>query len=122
LSKDEKQKYYDIYKKEQEEYEEAMKSYTASGSVAGTPGLETASQTEDHMSMGEDDEEEDMLNEDDDVSMAPPLAETSQPASQKAPSSSPVPELLPPSISVNSEPPEPSTEQPAPPSSNEPSQ
>lgn len=123
LTKDEKQKYYDIYKKEQEEYEEAMKSYTASGSVAGTPGLETASQTEDHMSMGEDDEEEDMLNEDDDVSMAPPLAETSsQPASQIAPSTSPVPELLPPSISLNAEPPVPSTEQPGQPANNETSQ
>ncbi|CAO3667090.1 unnamed protein product [Umbelopsis vinacea] len=96
LAKDDKQKYYDIYKKEQEEYEEAMKSYTASGSVAGTPGLETASQTEDHMSLGEE-EEEDMLNEDDvETPLAPPPTEATT-------TGSPVPESSLPSITVNSE-------------------
>jgi hypothetical protein len=101
LAKDEKQKYYDIYKKEQEEYEEAMKSYTASGSVTGTPGLETASQTEDHLSMGEEDEE-DMLNEDDvETPLAPPSTDTA--AAVVNPSRSPAPESSLPSISLNSE-------------------
>jgi len=85
LAKEDKQKYYDIYKKEQEEYEEAMKSYAASGSVAGTPGLETASQTEDHMSMGEEDEE-DMLNEDDmETPLAPPPTAASSLLSSETP-------------------------------------
>jgi len=102
LAKDEKQKYYDIYKKEQEEYEEAMKSYTASGSVAGTPGLETASQTEEHLSMGEDDEE-DMLNEDDiETPLAPPPTEATTGANT-VPAGSPVPETSLPSITLNSE-------------------
>ncbi|KAI9279493.1 hypothetical protein BC943DRAFT_166856 [Umbelopsis sp. AD052] len=101
LAKDDKQKYYDIYKKEQEEYEEAMKSYTASASVTGTPGLETASQTEDHMSMGEDDEE-DMLNEDDvETPVVPTAVDTT--VADTNPARSPAPESSLPSISLNSE-------------------
>ncbi|KAI8326984.1 high mobility group box domain-containing protein, partial [Blakeslea trispora] len=37
LTKDEKKKYYDMYKRELEEYEEAMKTYTLNGGVAPAP-------------------------------------------------------------------------------------
>ncbi|KAI8142731.1 hypothetical protein BJV82DRAFT_614071 [Fennellomyces sp. T-0311] len=37
LTKEEKQKYYDMYRKEMEEYEEAMKSYVAGGSTTTVP-------------------------------------------------------------------------------------
>ncbi|EIE91910.1 hypothetical protein RO3G_16621 [Rhizopus delemar RA 99-880] len=70
LTKEEKQKYYDIYKKEMEEYESAMKSYTAAGGgIEGAAAVE-ASKSKQEMIKPEDieydDEDEvDMLQEDD---------------------------------------------------------
>lgn len=64
LTKEQKQKYYDIYKREQEEYETAMKSYTAAGGgLEGAAAVEAASKLKHEV---EDDEEEiDMLQDDD---------------------------------------------------------
>ncbi|CAO3626630.1 unnamed protein product [Mucor fragilis] len=42
LPKDEKKKYYDMYNREVEEYEEAMKTYTSNGSTAIPGGLASA--------------------------------------------------------------------------------
>lgn len=75
LTKDQKQKYYDLYKKEQEEYETAMKSYTAAGGgVEGAAAVEAAAhkrheeELEDSNSQLQmDDEEIDMLQDDDDI-------------------------------------------------------
>ncbi|CAO0795333.1 unnamed protein product [Mucor circinelloides] len=39
LTKDEKKKYYDMYKRELDEYEEAMKTYTSNGAAATAGGL-----------------------------------------------------------------------------------
>lgn len=77
LTKDQKQKYYDIYKKEQDEYEVAMKSYTAAGGgIEGAAAVEAAANKikeeggddDDHDDkLDIDDEEEiDMLQDDDD--------------------------------------------------------
>lgn len=70
LSKEGKQKYYDIYKKEQEEYEEAMKSYTAAGGgVEGAAAVEAANKVKQEGKLGEefdeDEEEIDMLQDED---------------------------------------------------------
>ncbi|ORZ00499.1 hypothetical protein BCR43DRAFT_560981 [Syncephalastrum racemosum] len=102
LSKEEKQKYYDMYRKEMNEYEEAMKSYTASSSAAPTPGTPTsaavaasaeeveavnddASKVDaeeiDMLQDEDDDEEEDMeIKHDEDL----PISET--PSAQPSPS------------------------------------
>ncbi|KAK4517514.1 uncharacterized protein ATC70_000853 [Mucor velutinosus] len=77
LTKDQKQKYYDIYKKEQDEYEVAMKSYTAAGGgIEGAAAVEAAAnkikeeggEDGDHDDkLDIDDEEEiDMLQDEDD--------------------------------------------------------
>ncbi|GAN03252.1 conserved hypothetical protein [Mucor ambiguus] len=74
LTKDQKQKYYDIYKKEQDEYEVAMKSYTAAGGgIEGAAAVEAAANKikeeggEDDDKLDIDDEEEiDMLQDEDD--------------------------------------------------------
>ncbi|GAA5799171.1 hypothetical protein HPULCUR_004581 [Helicostylum pulchrum] len=68
LPKEEKQKYYDIYKKEQEEYESAMKSYTAAGGgLEGAAAVEAANKVKQEGKLDESDEEEiDMLQDDDD--------------------------------------------------------
>jgi hypothetical protein len=71
LTKEEKQKYYDIYKKEMEEYESAMKSYTAAGGgIEGAAAVEASKSKQEEMIKPEDieydDEDEvDMLQEDD---------------------------------------------------------
>ncbi|KAF7721036.1 non-histone protein [Apophysomyces ossiformis] len=68
LTKEEKQKYYDLYKKEQGEYEEAMKSYTAGSATAATETKETSlkkEEEEDELEEEDQEEEEiDMLQED----------------------------------------------------------
>ncbi|OBZ89946.1 Non-histone protein 10 [Choanephora cucurbitarum] len=68
LTKEEKQKYYDIYKKEQEEYESAMKSYTAAGGgVEGAAAVEANKSTkQDGEEDDESEEEIDMLQDDED--------------------------------------------------------
>ncbi|EIE90835.1 hypothetical protein RO3G_15546 [Rhizopus delemar RA 99-880] len=72
LTKEEKQKYYDIYKKEMEEYESAMKSYTAAGGgIEGAAAVEANKSRQEEMMKPEDiefdDEDEvDMLQEDED--------------------------------------------------------
>ncbi|KAG2209202.1 hypothetical protein INT47_005494 [Mucor saturninus] len=69
LPKEEKQKYYDIYKKEQEEYESAMKSYTAAGGgLEGAAAVEAANKVKQEGKLDDSDEEEeiDMLQDDDD--------------------------------------------------------
>ncbi|CEP10165.1 hypothetical protein [Parasitella parasitica] len=74
LTKEQKQKYYDIYKKEQDEYEVAMKSYTAAGGgIEGAAAVEAAAnkikqdgEGDDHDDkLDMDDEEIDMLQDDD---------------------------------------------------------
>ncbi|KAI9481573.1 MAG: hypothetical protein EXX96DRAFT_567262 [Benjaminiella poitrasii] len=73
LTKEEKQKYYDIYKKEQEEYETAMKSYTAAGGGAEGAAAVEANKSklqneEDNKAVEEETEEEeeiDMLQDED---------------------------------------------------------
>lgn len=65
LTKDQKQKYYDIYKKEQDEYEVAMKSYTAAGGgIEGAAAVEAAANKIKEEG-GEDDDHEDKLDIDD---------------------------------------------------------
>ncbi|KAI8087899.1 high mobility group box domain-containing protein [Gilbertella persicaria] len=66
LTKEEKQKYYDIYKKEQEEYESAMKSYTAAGGGAeGAAAVEANKVKQDEDESEESEEEIDMLQDED---------------------------------------------------------
>ncbi|KAI8881318.1 HMG-box [Backusella circina FSU 941] len=89
LSKEEKQKYYDAYKKEQDEYEAAMKNYTAAGGgVEGAAAVEAANklrlegelkleEMDDEEEEEEEEEEEiDMLqdDQDDEVKLAPTLS------------------------------------------------
>ncbi|KAI8642797.1 high mobility group box domain-containing protein [Parasitella parasitica] len=78
LTKEQKQKYYDIYKKEQDEYEVAMKSYTAAGGgIEGAAAVEAAAnkikqdgEGDDHDDkLDMDDEEIDMLQDDDEDDM-----------------------------------------------------
>ncbi|PHZ10334.1 HMG-box [Rhizopus microsporus ATCC 52813] len=68
LTKEEKQKYYDLYKKEQEEYESAMKSYTAAGGGAEGAAAVEANKSKQDIKPEEmieyEDEEVDMLQED----------------------------------------------------------
>ncbi|KAL9550154.1 hypothetical protein MBANPS3_004860 [Mucor bainieri] len=65
LTKDQKQKYYDIYKKEQDEYEVAMKSYTAAGGgIEGAAAVEAAANKIKEEG-GEDDDHDDKLDIDD---------------------------------------------------------
>lgn len=65
LTKEQKQKYYDIYKKEQDEYEVAMKSYTAAGGgIEGAAAVEAAA-NKIKGEGGEDDDHDDKLDIDD---------------------------------------------------------
>ncbi|KAI9277362.1 high mobility group box domain-containing protein [Sporodiniella umbellata] len=77
LTKEEKQKYYDIYKKEMEEYETAMKSYTAAGGGAeGAAAVQAQKQdiTKQDEDIEYDEDEVDMLQEEDedDLQSNPP--------------------------------------------------
>ncbi|KAI8365276.1 uncharacterized protein BYT42DRAFT_589421 [Radiomyces spectabilis] len=51
LSKEEKQKYYDMYKKEMEEYEEAMKSYTGANGLPLTDAVNGTEETAEAMTL-----------------------------------------------------------------------
>ncbi|KAI9492940.1 hypothetical protein BDB00DRAFT_826237 [Zychaea mexicana] len=71
LTKDEKQKYYDMYRKEMEEYEEAMKTYVAGGGSANPTTAADADadadadvQVEADADAGEDEEEEQPVPDD----------------------------------------------------------
>ncbi|KAI9269300.1 hypothetical protein BDA99DRAFT_535371 [Phascolomyces articulosus] len=64
LTKDEKQKYYDMYRKEMEEYEEAMKTYVANGGSANP-----VTSTDDPASQPPDDDDEEPV-EDEEVAAA----------------------------------------------------